>query len=146
MMPMFDNQVTIFRFLLVASIVIAFAGAGVDYVLPGVLPPALDEAYEAYSAADELSVPYMLGMGIASLVMLVCGVTVTIGLLLLKSWSRPLALWLSVLSMALYPLLGASVVSGWSTMLTEISSMLWGAALAMAYFADIKVRFAKASA
>jgi len=144
-MPMFDNQATIFRFLVVASLVIAILGASVDYFVPGLVPPVLDEAYQAYAEGEEPTLSYALAMGAGALVLFIGGIVVTIGLLLFKSWSRPLCLGLSVVSLGFYPFLGAAVLSGWSTMLTELSMTLWGAAVAMAYFADIKVRFARAS-
>ena len=135
------NQATIFRFLVVASIAIAILGASVDSFVPGLLPTVLEDAYEAYAAAEEPTMSYALALGGLALVLLIGAVVGTIGLVLFRPWGRPLSLWLSVLAMLSYPFLGPVVSSGWGTMLTETSMMLWGAALAMAYFAEIKVRF-----
>lgn len=137
------SQTTIFRFLVVASIAAAVLGACVDTFVPSLLPAALGDAYEAYVAAEEPTMSHALVFGGLAIVLLVGVVIGTIGLLLFKPWSRSLSLWLSVLGTLSYPSLGPVVYSGWAAMLTETSMMLWGAALAMAYFAEIKVRFAK---
>lgn len=135
------NQATIFRFLVVASIAISVLGASVDSFVPGLLPTVLEDAYEAYAAAEEPTMSRALTLGGLALVLLVGAVVGTIGLLLFKPWGRQLSLWLSAVAMLSYPFLGPVVYSGWTAMLTETSMMLWGAALAMAYFAEIKVRF-----
>lgn len=135
------NQPTIFRALIVASVVIGGLGACVDFLVPGLLPPVLEDAYDAYAAAEELSIPLVLALVGFTVALVIGGVAGTIGLFLFKSWSRQLSLWLSVLATLTYPFLGPVVYSGWATMLTETSMMLWGAVLAMAYFSEVKVRF-----
>jgi hypothetical protein len=135
------NQETIFRFLVVASIVIAVLGTSLDLVVPGLLPAVLEDAYEAHVAAEEPMMSRALTLIGFMLVLLIGSVVGTIGLLLFKPWGRQLSLWLSVLAVLSYPFLGPIVNSGWATMLHNTSIMLWGAALAMAYFAEIKVRF-----
>ena len=135
------NQSAIFRFLIVATIALAVLGGTVDLLAPGLLPSALDEAYEAYLATEEPTLSFVIALGGVSLVLLIGAVVGTIGLLLFKRWARWLSLWLSVLSALIYPFLGPVLYSGWATMFTETSMMLWGAALAMAYFSEIKVRF-----
>lgn len=135
------NQVTIFRVLVVTSIVMGVLGASVDPFVPGLLPTVLEDAYETYVATEEVTVSHVLTLGGLVLVMLIGGVAGLIGLLLFKPWGRQLSLWLSVLAMLSYPFLGPVVYSGWAAMLAETSMVLWGAALAMAYFAEIKVRF-----
>lgn len=135
------NQTTIFRFLVVASIVMAPLGASLDFFVPSLLPTVLGDAYEAYAIADAPAMSYVLALAGLALVLFIGSVVGTIGLLLFKPWGRPLSLWSSVLGMLSYPFLGAVVYSGWANMLTETSMLFWGAALAMAYFAEIKVRF-----
>lgn len=137
------NQTTVFRFMVVASIVTAILGGFVDAIVPSLLPAALGDAYEAYAATDDPTLSHALALGGVALVMIIAGVASTIGLLLFKPWSRQLSLWFSVVATLGYPFFGPTVYSGWAAMLTETSMMLWGAALAMAYFAEIKVRFEK---
>lgn len=139
------NQTAIFRCLVVASMALAVLGSCVDLLVPGLLPTVLEDAYAAYSAADELTMSHALMFSGFALVLLVGIVAGTIGLLLFRPWARPLSLWSSVLGTLSYTLLGPVVYSGWATMLTETSMMFWGAALAMAWFGDIKVRFERVS-
>lgn len=135
------NQTSIFRFLIVAAVTIAVIGACIDSLMPGLLPPILENAYDTYIATEEPVLWLTLAVGGFSLVLFIAGIVSTIGLLLFKRWSRPLSFWLSVLSVFSYPFFGAALYSGWSLMLTEISMMLWGAVLAMAYFSELRVRF-----
>jgi hypothetical protein len=140
------NQSTLFRFLVVASILLALLGPFVDLLVPGLLPSALEDAYESHLATAELDIPFALAFGGFSLILLIGAVAGTVGLLLFKRWSRPFSLWLSVLSMPSYPLMGPVLYSGWSLMITGFSLMLWGAALAMAYFSDVSTRFERSVA
>lgn len=66
----------------------------------------------------------------------------TIGLFLYKQWDRQLSLWLSVLAMLSYPFGEIVVNSVWADMLADVSLTIWRAVLAMAYFSDVKARFA----
>ena len=134
------NQTAIFRCLILASIVLAIIGSLVDLCMPGLVPQELNDAYETY-AAEEPSLWLVLTMGVAALIMLVGVVVGTIGLWLFKRWSRGLSFWVTVFSVVTYPFLGPVLYSGWALMLTELGVMLWGAALAMAYFSELRLRF-----
>lgn len=134
------NQTAIFRFLILASIVLAMLGSLVDLFMPGLVPQVLNDAYETY-AAEEPSLWLALTMGVSALILLVGVIVATIGLWLFKRWSRGLSFWLTVFSVVIYPFLGPVLYSGWALMLTEIGMMLWGAALAMAYFSELSLRF-----
>lgn len=93
------NQTTIFRFLVVASIVMAPLGASLDFFVPSLLPTVLGDAYEAYAIADAPAMSYVLALAGLALVLFIGSVVGTIGLLLFKPWGRPLSLWSSVLGM-----------------------------------------------
>lgn len=136
------NQHTIFRALILASSSIAVLAVCVDFLIPGLVPPSLKEAYEAYRAAEELSLPLLLALLGFAVALFIGGIAGTIGLFLYKQWGRQLSLWLSVLAMLLYPFGGIVVNSAWANMLTDVSQIIWGAVLAMAYFSDVKARFA----
>lgn len=135
-----QNQVAVFRTLLVLSIVLSIVGAVIDLVIPGLVPKYLSDAYEAY-AASEASMTAIFIVGIVSLAMFVVAIVATVGLLVLQRWARSLALWSSVVSFLLYPFLGATLQSGLAMMLAYIAMTLWGAALAMAYYSDVKSHF-----
>jgi urea transporter len=135
-----ERTVAIFRTLIVAGVGIGILGASIDLIVPGNIPDVLNDAYETYIAEDP-AVTTALIVGLITLFVLAAGITSTIGLLLLKPWSRRVALWTTLVSLLTYPALGAMIFSGWATMLLEASMALWGAALAMTYFSELKPRF-----
>lgn len=136
------KQIPIFRSVILGSICLAILGEFLDFFVPGTLPPALEDAYAAYSVQD-VEQSLALVLGVLALLMAMAGIALTLGLLLLKPWSRSLALGVTILSCALYPLFGLTLYSGWAFLLVQASTLLWGMALAMAYFSDLKVHFEK---
>lgn len=135
-----QNQVTVFRTMIAVSIALSTIGGFIDLVFPGLVPDSVREAYEAYTAL-EVSLPLMLLAGFLSLAVFGLGIAAIIGLLLLQRWARSLALWSTAVSMLIYPLLGALVQSGVAATLLSIATLLWGAALAMTYYSDLKSHF-----
>jgi len=134
------NQIALFRSFILASIAMAVVGPSLDFFVPGLLPQQLGDAYDAY-LAEEPALWLVVAVGAFSLVLLVGAVVGTVGLFLLKRWSRGFSLWLTAISTMSYPFLGPALYSGWAFMLTEVAMMLWGAVLAMAYFSELRVRF-----
>jgi hypothetical protein len=133
------NQTAIFRFLILASLALGILGAILDLVVPGSLPVELAAAYDEH--VDEESLSLVLVLGVFSIVIMVGALAGTIGLFLFKPWSRAVAFGFSVLSLGIYPFMGPALQSGWALMLTEAAMMMWGGALAMAYFSELKVKF-----
>ena len=68
-------------------------------------------------------------------------IVASIGLLVLQRWVRPLAVWSTAVSVLIYPLLGALLQSGVAATLLSIATLLWGAALAMTFYSDLKSHF-----
>ena len=134
-----QRLITIFRTIIVAGLILAIAGGLIDLLFPDLVPAQINDAYEAYSAGEAADT--YLVMGVLALFVLVVALVATVGLLLLKRWARPLAFWTTVVSTLSYPALGPYLYSGLGLMLTEASMMLWGAALAMAYFSDLRTHF-----
>jgi hypothetical protein len=134
------NQTAIFRLLILASLVLGVLGSLVDLFVPGLFPPELEKAYDAY-VVEEPSPWLAVAMSVSALIFLVAVGVGTVGLWLFKRWGRGLSFWLTVVSIASYPFLGPVLYSGWALMLTEGGMMLWGAALAMAYFSELGSRF-----
>ena len=64
-----------------------------------------------------------------------------VGLFLFKGWGRSLSLYSTIAAFLLYPLLGPTLYSPLEETLYEISSLLWGAILAMAYWSPFSHRF-----
>ena len=139
-----QNQVAVFRTLIVLSLVLSIVGAVIDLVIPGLVPESLSQAYEAY-AATEASMTAILIAGVVSMVLLVLAVVATVGLLVLQRWARSLALWSTAVSFLVYPFLGAMLHSGLALMLNSIALTLWGAAIAMTFYSDLKAHFQRSA-
>jgi len=129
---------TAFRCTVAAAFVLPFGALAIDLLYPGLIPPALVHARDA----EPLPSTYDEWWFIVTTVALgLLFVVAWVGLALFKRWSRRLALWVSVVGLGYYPLTGATVSSGLAAGLSEVSAMLWGAALAVAYFSPLRVRF-----
>jgi len=135
-----QKQITVFRTLIVASLVLSLLGVIIELVFPGLLPEPLSQAYDAYNES-RTSLPVIMVAAGMLIILLVIGVISTVGLLVLQPWARPLALWSTVLSFAITPFTGAALNSGLSLMLIDVSLILWGAAMAMTFYSDLKLRF-----
>lgn len=140
-----QNPVTAFRTLIVASLVLSLVGGFIDLVVPALVPESLASAYEAYALTEASHASLMIAAAV-SLGFMVLAVVATVGLLVLQPWARTLALWSTAVSFLAYPLLGAMLHSGFAAMLTDISMVLWGAALAMTFFSDLRSRFQRPAA
>lgn len=81
----------------------------------------------------------ILGLGAVGFVvaLLVC----LIGLFFFRSWSRPMALFVTfigLVSTIFIPVMGSS---GWQSMLNGLGAICWGAALTMAYATELRFSF-----
>ena len=137
------RTLTVFRTLLVGAFALGIVGGALDMVFRDLLPSDLAEVYEAYEPVASAHGFVLMLLG---LVLLVVDVVSSIGLLMLKRWARSLALWFTLLGLTATPFMGATLSSGWAGLLLDASMLLWGAALAMAYFSDLKRHFEPASA
>lgn len=135
------SNTVLFRLFIVAGFVLGCAGSGVDFLVPGLMPHEVREAVSAYAQGRSIPIWEALALGLLMVVIVVAGLASTVGLFLLRRWARGLALWASVVSLLTYPALGPMVFSGWAFLLLEVSMALWGAALAMAYFSELKSNF-----
>lgn len=135
-----QSQVTVFRTLIVVSLVLSLAGAVIDFIIPGLVPESLSQAFAAYTESEFSMTAVMVAGGI-SIILMMMAVISTVGLLVLQPWARSLALWSTAVSFLIYPFLGAVLQSGLAVMLINIALTLWGAALAMTFYSDLKPRF-----
>lgn len=62
------------------------------------------------------------------------------GLFLLKRWGRTLSLGITLLCLPLYLLTGPTMSSPIEAMLTDASTLAWGACLALAYYSPVAAR------
>ena len=135
------DSVSVFRFLIIAGLITGIAAGVVDSAIPGLIPAVLADAQKQWTEAQELPAGWVLISAIYMLVMFIGAIASTIGLFVFKPWARSVALWVTLLSTPGYLLLGAEARSGWSAMLEDTSSMMWGGMVAMAYFSDLRSRF-----
>ena len=127
----------VYRFLIAASTVLGLAGAMLDVLVPSLLPAALTAATEAQEPLN--STAWLLVGGAIA----VAGLAAMVGLWLFRPWAPRWALVTTALSVALFVPQGANAVSGWSMALTDLSSILWGAVLALTFFSPLSARFAR---
>ena len=132
---------TIFRSLIIFSVLLGIASAAVDAIVPNLIPSSLTQAYENVPTPAIFENPLWLAFFVALLFM---SLVSTLGLLFFKRWARMLSLYSTVLVYAIYPFSGITLASGWANALTELSATIWGAVLAIAYFSSLSERFAKA--
>lgn len=130
-----------YRALLLASVAFGIFSALFDTVFPSALPAAFVQAQEAHDSS--LTTASILLGGIGGLVLLVIGVTSTVGLYQFRPWAPRLAVVTTALALPLISLLGATASSGYAMALNEISSTLWGAVVALAYFSPLRNCFVR---
>ena len=133
------NLVAIFRVAVIASLVFPVLAVSVD-LLPGMVPPSVLAAVESNLKPGELFPAYA-----ASLVLGVSAFVAAVGLLFFQKWARPLAVFTTAGSLALYPFTPAMPQSGWAALAFYLGAFVWGAALALAYFSPLSARFGPGS-
>lgn len=131
---------TIFRSLVASSILLIIAAGIVDWIFPSLVPESLILALEKESELSFLENYPLISLTIF-LPWLMAVLASTIGLCFFKHWARALALYSTLIGFALYPFLGPSVCSALASALTEASSLVLGAVLAVAYYSPLSDRF-----
>jgi hypothetical protein len=132
------SAVKLFRGLLLASIVAGLLGSMIDQQFTGLIPPTV------LKAVKDLPEPADSTVVLSSLLVLITfgGIVGSIvGLFQFKPWSRGLAVTMTLLQLLFYPLGGVWIQSGWSALLLDLSSTLWGAVLAISYVSSISKLF-----
>ena len=129
-----------FRGLLVASLILGLLGGFLDLLVPTLIPPELVTTQEALADAD-LSMSGAVTFGVASVVLVVGGLVSLYGLWFFRRWGPKLAVGLTALAYLVYPFLGHTLSSGLAATMTDISTLLWGVVLAMAFLPPLKERF-----
>lgn len=134
-----SSSVSLFRGLLIASIALALLGSTIDQQLPQLIPATV------LNAMKELPKPTDAVLLVsAALTLITFGGIIgsIIGLYQFRPWSRELAVTMTLLQLGFYPLGGVWVQSGWTAMLMDLSSTLWGAVIAISYVSSLSKRFA----
>jgi len=128
-----------FRWFIILSVLLAGGAAALDALFPSLIPQSLSIALENEPVPriiENLTLSLVLFLPLAA-----ASITGVVGLFLFKRWGRTLSLYSTVLGFGLYPFLGPTVSSGWSSTLSEASVLLWGAVLAVAYVSPLRDRF-----
>lgn len=132
---MTDRRFRIILIVYFASVLTAmFAG-----LVPGGYSTGLSAAYEVE--------PYWLAEAslvvVIPIMLLIIGALVVgaVGLYLFKSWGRSLSFWLTLTAMPVTIVAGPTLTSGLESALWEISTLLWGALLALAYYSPVADSF-----
>ena len=131
---------TIFRILIIFSFLLGIASAAIDFIIPNLIPSSVTQAYLNVPTPVLFENP--LGLAFLAALLLLASVS-TIGLLFFKRWARMLSLYTTVLGFSLYPFFGLTLASGWASALSELSTTIWGAVLAIAYYSSLSERFVK---
>lgn len=129
------------RCYVLGAFVLLAVGGSFDLLFPGSLPQHLRNVDRAYAASQSLAATSMWLFGCGALVGLAF-IAGAVGLLFFKPWSRPLALWSTIVAAASYPFINKGIVlSGWSMSFYLLAENLWGAALALAYASEARSYF-----
>jgi hypothetical protein len=131
---------TIFRSLIIFSVLLDIASAAVDAIVPNLIPSSLTQAYENVPTPAISGNPLWLALLVVLLLMVLVS---AFGLLFFKRWARMLSLYTTGFVFVIYPFFGITLASGWANAFTELSATIWGAVLAIAYFSSLSERFAK---
>ncbi|WP_310446982.1 hypothetical protein [Thiobacillus sp.] len=130
-----------FRSLVVCSVLLIVAEGIVDWSCPSLIPQSVTAALEKESATSFLEIHPYVSLAVL-LPWLIAVLVSTVGLLFFKRWARSMALYSTVLGLAVYFFFGSSLSSAIGSALTDASSMVWGAVLALAYYSPLSERFA----
>lgn len=131
-------SVTLFRALIILSVVAGLSGSLLDINYPELLPAPL---LAALKALPKPPIELAVSLNLLGFLVLACSLAATAGLYMFKPWSRGFALGITIVNLVFYPLSGVNVKSGWALLLLDVSGTLWGAALAMSYVSSLSYRF-----
>jgi hypothetical protein len=136
------STLAMFRLVIVGSIALGILGALTDIMLPSLIPAEVLKAYEAH-IDKSLETDGMARWVLVAMLYLVCVLVTAFGLFYLKRWARTAALWVTLGSalLTLTPAATPALYSSIADVLVSFSGMAWGAALAMAYFTELRVHF-----
>jgi urea transporter len=131
---------SLFRKLLVLSIISGAIGILLDIMLPNLIPAPLYQAQEEVEQAA-LSTGFIVLL-LISIPLIIVNIISVVGLFCFRPWAPRIAIIATLLSFMIYPLLGYSLSSGWALALTDFSTLLWGVVLTLTYYSPIRKRFA----
>lgn len=129
----------LFRACIVSSILLQALASLVDVLFPALVPEALRHAQEAVTSGDLRVQDYVLiAVGVP---MVITFLAAAAGLYRFHSWAPRVALYVTLASFLIYPLVDAEVFSFASSLMSDLSMLLWGIVLAMAFLPPVSERF-----
>ena len=128
-----------FRLILSATILLGLGGVVLELCFQSFLPQPLQDYLRAESEADLTTSD--IAAVLVAIPLLIATIVSIIGLYLWKPWSRHLFLGVWILSVLLAPFVGPYVYSGIGYALYDLSSMLSGLLLGIAYFSPVAEKF-----
>ena len=139
-------SVALFRGMVLASWALALLGAFADQAWPDLLSEELAMALANLPPPAGLDSESLLGdllAGGLALLLLAGGLAASVAVCFFKRWGRAVMLWSTPVALAVVVWMGPTVMSGVAAALYELSSMLWGAVLAAAYWSPLSARFVR---
>ena len=124
-----------FQVLLILTCIIGIAGGAIDYYFPQLISDSLNQAYEN-EEMPEFSGNLYVAFGLL-VVLLAASIIGFVGLFFFKNWGRSISLVSTVAGLFIYPFMGAVLASGWASMFTEASILMWGFLLAASYYSPL---------
>jgi hypothetical protein len=133
-MPMSNSQ---FRWLLVVYVIATLAAVASSFLPDGhsqVLADAYAQESESWFSSN---IWVLMAIALPLLAAIVAGF---VGLFLFKRWGRAVSFYSTLAGLCLYLFTGPTVNSALEGVLYEVSSLLWGAILALSYYSPIAGR------
>lgn len=127
-----------FRSLLALYIITLLAAIGAGF-LPGGYSQVLVDAHAEEQQSwlfENTTVAFIVVTSLLSAI--VAGL---IGLFFFRRWGRNLSLYSTLASLCLYAFLGPTLQSPLESAFVELSTLLWGAVLALSYWSPVAARF-----
>ena len=132
-----------FQILVAASQILTIGTVVVQYLTESSLPPELLgylSDYETILIPDRLSMIELL-TDIPFLVQTLLGILAAIGLILFRTWGRPVYLVYIAAELIITVLAGPYISTGWTDFAGYVSSITEGLILALMYFSPVRKMF-----
>lgn len=127
-----------FRLLLAVAVGCGVLSALMDTLIPSLVPSELSRAVDSLLPPAGLS---PLALGLVACVWGAAWLVGLVGMALFKAWGRAVFLATTIAEFLFYPLFGPAVSSWLAQALTDATSLMFGAALAIAYLSPLRARF-----
>ena len=132
-----------FQVIVILSQVLAIIIVVVQYVTEGSLPPELLgylSNYETILIPDRFSIIELL-TDLPFLIQTLLGILAAVGLILFRSWGRPVFLIYIAAALVVSLLTGPHINTGWTVVVGYFCSLVEGVILALIYFSPIREMF-----